>query len=51
VGGLFSPCYNDRLSLQLAGRKTEAAKEFAELDRLNRERRGRTGMGMDNPKP
>ena len=43
--------YQLALSLQRAGRKAEAAKEFAEVDRLNRERRGAAGMGMDNPKP
>jgi len=37
------------LNLQRTGRKTEAAKEFAEVDRLNRQRRGEAGMG--NPKP
>jgi hypothetical protein len=29
----------------------EAAKEFAEVDRLNRERRDASGIGMDRPKP
>ena len=43
--------YQLALSLQRAGRKAEAAKEFAEVDRLNRERRGATGMGMDSPRP
>jgi tetratricopeptide (TPR) repeat protein len=43
--------YQLALSLQRAGRKAEAAKEFAEVDRLNRERRGAAGMGMDSPKP
>jgi tetratricopeptide (TPR) repeat protein len=43
--------YQLALSLQRAGRKAEAAKEFAEVDRLNRERRAAAGMGMDNPKP
>jgi tetratricopeptide (TPR) repeat protein len=43
--------YQLALSLQRAGRKAEASKEFAEVDRLNRERRAGAGMGMDNPKP
>ncbi len=43
--------YQLALSLQRAGRKTEAAKEFGEVDRLNRERRGAAGMGMDRPRP
>lgn len=43
--------YQLALSLQRAGRRAEAAKEFAEVDRLNRERRGAAGMGMGNPKP
>lgn len=43
--------YQLALSLQRAGRKAEAVKEFAEVDHLNRERRGAAGMGMDNPKP
>jgi tetratricopeptide (TPR) repeat protein len=43
--------YQLALSLQRAGRKAEAAKEFAEVDRLNRERRNAAGMGMDYPKP
>jgi tetratricopeptide (TPR) repeat protein len=43
--------YQLALSLQRAARKGEAAKEFAEVDRLNRQRRGEAGMGMDNSKP
>jgi len=43
--------YQLALSLQRASRKVEAAKEFAEVDRLNRERRGATGLGMDSPRP
>lgn len=43
--------YQLALSLQHAGRKAEAAKEFAEVDRLNRQRRGEAGMGTGNPKP
>ena len=43
--------YQLALSLQRAGHKVEAAKEFAEVDRLNRERRAAAGMGMDTPKP
>jgi tetratricopeptide (TPR) repeat protein len=43
--------YQLALSLQRAGRKAEAAKEFAEVDRLNRQRRGEGGMGMGNSKP
>jgi len=43
--------YQLALSLQRAGSKAEAAKEFAEVDRLNRERRGAAGMGMDTPRP
>jgi protein O-GlcNAc transferase len=43
--------YQLALSLQRAGHKAEAAKEFAEVDRLNRERRAAAGMGMDTPKP
>jgi tetratricopeptide (TPR) repeat protein len=43
--------YQLALSLQRAGRKAEAAKEFAEVDRLNRERRGAAGMAMEIPKP
>jgi tetratricopeptide (TPR) repeat protein len=43
--------YQLALSLQRAGRKAEAAKQFAEVDRLNRERRSTTGMGMDAPRP
>ncbi len=43
--------YQLALSLQRAGRKAEAAKEFAEVDRLNRLRRGEAGMGMGNSKP
>ena len=43
--------YQLALSLQRAGRKTEAVKEFAEVDRLNRERRGASGMVMGNSKP
>lgn len=43
--------YQLAMSLQRAGRKPEATKEFAEVDRLNRERRAAAGMGMDNPKP
>lgn len=43
--------YQLALSLQRAGRKAEAAKEFAEVDRLNRQRRGEAEMGTGNPKP
>jgi protein O-GlcNAc transferase len=43
--------YQLALSLQRAGRKVEAAKEFAEVDRLNRERRGAAGIGMESPRP
>lgn len=43
--------YQLALSLQRAGRKAEAVKEFAEVDRLNRQRRGAAGMGLDSPKP
>jgi tetratricopeptide (TPR) repeat protein len=43
--------YQLALSLQRAGRKAEAAKEFAEVDRLNRQRRGAAGIGMGNSKP
>jgi tetratricopeptide (TPR) repeat protein len=43
--------YQFALSLQRAGREAEAAKEFAEVDRLNRKRRGETGIGMGNSKP
>jgi tetratricopeptide (TPR) repeat protein len=43
--------YQLALSLQRAGRKAEAAKEFAEVDRLNSKRRGESGMGMGNSKP
>jgi tetratricopeptide (TPR) repeat protein len=43
--------YQLALSLQRAGRKVQAAKEFAEVDRLNRERRGAAGMGTGSPKP
>lgn len=43
--------YQLALSLQRAGRKAEAAKEFAQVDRLNSKRRGEAGMGMGNPKP
>jgi tetratricopeptide (TPR) repeat protein len=43
--------YQLALSLQRAGRRAEAAKEFAEVDRLNRQRRGESGMGIGNPKP
>ncbi len=43
--------YQLALSLQRAGRKAEAAKEFAEVDRLNRERRSAAGMGMGTPPP
>jgi Flp pilus assembly protein TadD len=43
--------YQLALSLQRAGRKDEATKEFAEVDRLNRERRVAAGMGMGNTKP
>lgn len=43
--------YQLALSLQRAGRKAEAAKEFAEVDRLNRQRRGEAGSGMGDPKP
>jgi len=37
--------YQLALSLQRAGRKAEAAKEFAEVDRLNRERRSAAWHG------
>ena len=43
--------YHLALSLQRAGRKAEAATEFAEVDRLNRERRGAAGMDRGSPKP
>lgn len=43
--------YQLALSLQRTGRKAEAAKEFAEVDRLNRSRRGEAGMGTGNSKP
>lgn len=43
--------YQLALSLQRAGRKAEAAKEFAEVDRLNRVRRGAPGAGAESPKP
>ena len=43
--------YQLALSLQRVGRKAEAAKEFAEVDRLNRERRGAGDMGAAQPKP
>lgn len=43
--------YQLALSLQRAGKKVEAAREFAEVDRLNRRRRGGAGMGNDNSKP
>lgn len=43
--------YQLALSLQRTGRKAEAAKEFAEVDRLNRRRRGEAGMGTGNSKP
>ncbi len=43
--------YQLALSLQRAGRKAEAAKEFAEVDRLNRERRGSAGVSMGSPRP
>jgi tetratricopeptide (TPR) repeat protein len=43
--------YQLGLSLQRARRKAEATKEFAEVDRLNRERRGAAGMGMGTPSP
>ena len=43
--------YQLALSLQRAGRKGEAAKEFAEVDRLNTKRRGHAGMGAGNSKP
>jgi len=36
---------------QRAGRKAEAAKEFAEVDRLNREHRGAGDVGAAQPKP
>ena len=41
--------YQLALSLQRMGRKTEAAKEFAEVDRLNRQRRGEAGVGNSKP--
>lgn len=43
--------YQLALSLQRAGRKAEAAHEFAEVDRLNRQRRAGAGMGQENSKP
>ena len=43
--------YQLALSLQRAGHRAEAAKEFAEVDRLNRERRGAASRGMDTPRP
>ena len=43
--------YQLALSLQRASHKVEAAKEFAEVDRLNRERRGAAGLGMESPRP
>lgn len=43
--------YQLALSLQRMGRRAEAAKEFAEVDRLNRRRRGEPGMGTGNSKP
>lgn len=43
--------YQLALSLQRGGRKAEATKEFAEVERLNRQRRGEAGMGMGNSKP
>jgi Flp pilus assembly protein TadD len=43
--------YQLALSLQRAGHQAGAAKEFVEVDRLNRERRGAAGKGMDSPRP
>lgn len=43
--------YQLALSLQRAGRKAEAAKEFAEVDRLNSKRRGESGTATGNSKP
>ena len=43
--------YQLALSLQRAGHRAEAAKEFAEVDRLNRERRGAASRGTDTPRP
>lgn len=43
--------YQLALSLRRAGRKAEAAKEFAEVDRLNRQRRSDAGMASGIPKP
>ncbi len=43
--------YQLALSLQRAGRKAEAAREFAEVERLNRQRRGAAGPGMGTPSP
>ena len=43
--------YQLALSLQRAGRKAEAAKQFAEVERLNRKRRGEAGMGTGHSKP
>lgn len=43
--------YQLALSLQRAGRKAEAAREFATVDRLNRERRDTGGMGSGIAKP
>jgi tetratricopeptide (TPR) repeat protein len=43
--------YQLALSLQRAGRKADAAREFAEVDRLNRARRATSGMASGRPKP
>ncbi len=43
--------YQLGLSLQRVGRRAEAAKQFTQVDQLNRARRDAPGSGMETPKP
>ncbi len=43
--------YQLGLSLQRVGRRAEAAKQFTQVDQLNRARRDASRPGMETPKP